>query len=93
MCLSLCNFFLTNIHGLQVLLGPFLLLSSYSQLPTYPSSVFRLDIYNLFHLKSKQKEKQKATFKLFCHGSSPSYPPLHCPELWMETEVNEDVSC
>lgn len=49
-------FFLTNIHDLQVLLGHFLLLT-YSQLPTHPSSVFRLQSQDSFHLESKQKEK------------------------------------
>lgn len=58
MCLSVCKiFFLTNIHGLKVLLGPFLLLASYSQLPTHVSSVFRLEIKDSLHFTSKQKEK------------------------------------
>lgn len=33
MCLSVCSFFLTNIHGLQVLLRSLLLLPSHSQTP------------------------------------------------------------
>lgn len=78
MCLSVCNFFLTNIHGLQVLLGPFLLLTSYSQLPTHLSSVFRLEIQDLFYLKSKKGIK--AAFKLIHHGSSSSYPSLLGPK-------------
>lgn len=50
-------FFLTNIHGLPVLLGPFLLLASYSQLLPHVSSVFGLEIKGSFYHTSKQKEK------------------------------------
>lgn len=58
-CLIVCDiFFLTNTHGLQVLLGPFLLLASYSQLlPHHVSSVFGLEIKGSFYHTSKQKEK------------------------------------
>lgn len=91
MCLSVWNFFLTNTHGLQVLLGPFLLLTSYSQLLTHPSSVFRLEITGLFHLQASKRKK--ATFELIRHGSSPSYPPAYGSKPWMEVEVIEGGSC
>lgn len=91
MCLSVCNFFLTNTHGMQVLLDPFLLLISYSHLLTHPSSVFRLEITGLFHLKASKRKK--ATCKLIRHGSSPSYPPAYGSKPWMEMEVTEGGSC
>lgn len=55
MCLSVCSYFLTNIHGLQALLDPFA--SSYPPPPTppYHSSVSRLKTHDWFHLTSKER--------------------------------------
>lgn len=56
MCLSVCSYFLTNIHGLQALLDPFASSSIQPPTPPHHSSVSRLKTYDWFHLTSKERK-------------------------------------